>query len=148
MTANTLMWVNSNGITLDALLRKGRLWVIEPHIPDASARMAIWETACQPGDTIGKLMVRMAAARGIKLPRSIELRSRMFGDAVRNSGAAALVFQDAQLLSNSVLGHMRILSEEIAPVILVGDVLGIGTAIRSDASFMQRARFCVRAMAI
>jgi len=147
MTENKPMWVNADKVLLNAMLRSGRLWVAEC-MPIAVPRVNVWEAWCKAGDTMGRLMVRMASEHGLKLPQRLEAQSRAFNDAVLGADLGALVFHDAQLLHRATLLNMRILSEEVAPVILVGDLLGIGAAVKGDASFMLRAGFCVKAMEI
>jgi hypothetical protein len=41
------------------------------------------------------------------------------------------------------LAGMRLFAEDLAPVILVGDILTIGAKTLNELSFMQRVQFCI-----
>lgn len=138
-----MQWISDEGATISKLLKHGSLWVMQKLPPVGSPKRQVWEAEAEDGDTADKLIRRWA---GTSLPRNGEARERRFVEMLNASGPSVLVLHNAHLLRGDRLAHMRLFSEGFAPVILVGDVLEIGSKIitqKNATGFMQRAIFCI-----
>ena len=140
------MWINLANVTLAKMQESGGLWVCERFPEEGVVRPTIWAAVAEEGDSMMKIAAKMAAPALGKLPRGLYERQRAFGDALNHSPRNILVIEDAHLLSKRVLAGARLMVEDFAPVVLCGDVLIIGAALLTDASSIQRAKFCVDAV--
>lgn len=138
-----MQWISDEGATIAKLLKHGSLWVVEKLPPEGAPKRYIWEIDAEEKDTADKLIRRWA---NTPLPRNSQERQRRFNEMVQSSGSSVLVIYDAHLLCGSLLVRLRLFSEQLAPIILVGDTLIIGAKIikqKNAAEFMMRASFCI-----
>jgi hypothetical protein len=136
-------WISNEGATIAKLLEHGALWVVDKLPPVGSPKRYVWEVDAEENDSANKLIRRWA---NTSLPKNDQKRQHRFGEMAQSSGPSVLVINDAHLLSGSLLVHMRSFSEQLAPVILVGDVLIISAKIinrKNAAEFMMRSSFCI-----
>lgn len=133
-------WVDGYTATLDKMREAGSLWVAS-HLPEQGGfRMETWIVEAEDSDTVLKLMRRWC--EGSLLPRGMESASRAFAERVRYTPHSMLVVLHAERLRAKVLNKMRLLAEEIAPVVLVGDVVSIASVL--DQSSQLRAHLLVK----
>jgi hypothetical protein len=140
------MWINLANVTLAKMQESGGLWVCDRCPEDGVMRPTIWLAVAEEEDTLMKIVAKMAMPALGKLPRGLYERQVAFGDILNHNPRNILVITDAHLLSKKVLSRVWGMAEEMAPVVLCGDVLTIGAALLTDASSIQRAQFCVDAV--
>lgn len=137
-------WVSDQGASLSGMMEHGGLWVAERLPPLGADRWDVWEVDAEPRDTMWKILGRWAATKMGRLPQGGQERQRLFCETVA-SGRVILVVHDAHQWPGHLQRNMRRLAESAAPVVLVGDVVKIASAVGDDASFMGRAAFCIKA---
>jgi hypothetical protein len=138
-------WIDARGATLAKMAESGhRLWVVEDLPPPGDWNGEVWEATATPRDTPYHLMGQWAERRISSLPRPSGRREAVFLEALNRRLPVALVVHDAGQLKGAVLDKMRLLAEDGALVVLVGDVCQIDLSTRRFPGFFQRATYCVQ----
>lgn len=139
-------FVNSAGATLSRMVESGPLWVADQLPPEGDSRLTLVKVVAEEKDDGARLTTKWLQKMGLDVPHERELRARELYAAVRERRPVVLVVEQAHLLKTRTLVGFRPIAEQLAPVLLVGDVLAIGARVRTNQSFMLRAGFCVKAL--
>ena len=139
-------WICSRGATLSKFAEHGKLWVADQLPVSGISRFDVWQVTAAPGDTLSKLITKwLKDATPNNVPHARYSRETVFMDMVRTApGRLVLVVDDAHHLKGHVIEPLRLLAEEGALVVLVGDPARIEVATQSCPGFNQRALYCVR----
>ena len=136
-----MQWINIEQVTIEKIYEKGGLWVVEVLPPKGKLNVNLYETNADTEDSDLNLVQRWIPGNGC---RNRQEWLQAFDSALQFSGPSALVIHDAHRLSAATLKAMPMFTERFAPVLLVGDVLKIGSKVVDDREFMSAASFCVK----
>ena len=137
-------WIDSRGVSLNALREHGGIWVLD-RLPQGDARgLTIWHAMATPKGTLHSLIADWLSES--ELPRIRLARERYFVNAAANTSDLIFVVEDAHLLSGAVLNQLRHVTElaRRPTLVLVGDPSAIRVATASWPSFYQRASYVVK----